>query len=203
VRVREALGDDLAGVVGAVQAVGEHELERAGFGVLERLLRHHAPASRDADVLEHVEGRVEGAVAGVGPAPHVAVPAAVVELGAQHGLGQPGEARVSVHEVGAEPEPEAEVAEVDPFQEEGAVHGLAGGHEPAQQAVGVRAGVGVILREPARHQEQEAPGDVGPASLRPVALRAPMLEHLSDPAGVGHSSPLRLPHLGWLVEQVA
>jgi hypothetical protein len=68
-------------------------------------------------------------VARDGTVAHVAVPAAVIELCPEHGLGERGDPCIAVQEVRPEPGPEAEVAEVDAPEQEGAVDLLAAGHE--------------------------------------------------------------------------
>jgi hypothetical protein len=45
------------------------------------------------------------------------------------------EPRIAVAEVRTEPEPESEVAEIDPLEQEGAVDLFAEGHEPAEEAL--------------------------------------------------------------------
>lgn len=70
---------------------------------------------------------------------HVAVPAAVVELRREHRLRQRREPRIAVQEVRAEPEPEAEVAEIDALEQERAADVGSGRHESTEQALDRRS----------------------------------------------------------------
>jgi len=199
----EALRDDLAGLVGAVQPVLEHELERARLGVAERSLRHDSSSACDPQVLEHVERRVKRAVVRARVVAHPAVPAAVVELRRQHGLGQRRKPRVAVQEVRAESEPETEVAEIDPLEHERAVDVGTGRHEAIEQSLERRPRRRMILGYAARDEQEKRPRRGGPPSLRPTAVRALVCKKVGDPARFDHACPLGRPGLGGLVEQVA
>ena len=121
----EPLGDDLARLSDRKRRCCEHELGRARLGVAEGRSGHRPLVDRDADVLEHVERRVKRAVRPVRVVPHVAVPAAVGELRAENRLGEREEPRiVRIEEVRGEPQPEAQVAQVDALEQGGAVHFL-------------------------------------------------------------------------------
>jgi hypothetical protein len=201
--VREALVDDLAGPVRAVEPVREHELERARLRLAEGGLGDDTALGRDPEALEHVERRVEGSVPGTGPDPDAAVPTAVVHLRGEHGLPERREARVAGEEVGAEPDPEAEVAEVHPPEQELLVDGDVGGHEPVELSGRVHARGRVIIRKPAGLQEEQRPDRVGPATLRPAPVRPLALEHPGYPSACDHQPAFALPRRGRLVEQVA
>ena len=168
--VREPVGDHLVCAVRAVQAVGEHELDRPRFSVAEHLLRNDPSRGRDAKVLEHVEGRVEGAVTGAWAVPHVAVPAAIVELRAQHGLAEKRKTRIRTQVVRAEPEPEPEVAEIDSLQQEGTVDGRSFDHESAEQTLDRRARGRMVFGNPAGDEQQERPDGIRPTTSRPFAV---------------------------------
>jgi hypothetical protein len=63
----------------------------------------------------------------------VAVPAAVLELCPEHGLGERPDPWIAVQEVSSKPGPEPEVAEIDAPEQERAVHLLAARHEAPEQ----------------------------------------------------------------------
>jgi hypothetical protein len=94
------------------------------------------------------------------------------------------------------------VAEVEAFQQSRAFfRGVR--DDPVEHALGIRARVGVILRQAACDQQQQRPDRVGPPALRPLPALAPTLEHPGHPAVLDGSSSLPLPDRGWLVEQIA
>src|SRR5262249_17130572 len=133
--MRESLGNDLAGLVGAIEPMREHELGRTHLRILERALPHRSLLRRNSQVLEDVEGRVERAVRPFGVVADVAVRAAVCELRSEHGFGERSQAWVVGNEVRAEPEPEAEVTEIDAPEQERDLRLLAAGHEAIEQAL--------------------------------------------------------------------
>src|SRR5262249_47464678 len=144
----EALGDDLAGAVGAVEPVGEQQLDGSCLRLAEALFVDHAALGADAQRFEHVERRMERAVLRPGVVADGAVPAAVVELRVEDRLPQWAEPRIRAEKVRAHFEPEAEVAEVDALQEERAVHLGAGRHEPPEQALDWNRGGRMSLGAP-------------------------------------------------------
>jgi hypothetical protein len=113
----------------------EHEPGGPSLRLAERLLGDRCTCGCDTQGFEHIEGRVEGAVACGRVVADVAIPAALVELGLEHRPAQRLEPRIAVAEVRTEPEPESEVAEIDPLEQEGAVDLFAEGHEPAEEAL--------------------------------------------------------------------
>jgi hypothetical protein len=134
---------------------------------------------------------------------HVAVPAAVVELRRQHRLRKRRKSRIAVQEVRAEPEPEAEVAEIDPLEQEGAVDGGTGGHESTQQTLERRPRGRVIFGQAARHEQEERPRRGRPPSLGPFAVPSLVGEKAGDPARLNGSRSLGLPGVDGFVEQIA
>jgi hypothetical protein len=94
----------------------EHELGGPSLRLAERLLGDRCTCGCDKQGFEHIEGRVEEAVACGRVVADVAIRAAVVELGLEHRPAQWLEPRIAVEEVRTEPEPESEVAEIDPLE---------------------------------------------------------------------------------------
>ncbi len=157
---------------------------------------------REAKVLEHVEGRVERAVTRARTATKLAVPPAVLELCTQHRRAKWRKPRILGQEMRAEPEPEAEVAEIHALEQERAVDARSGRHEPPEQALDRRTSGGMAFGAE-RGEQQRRPGSVRPTPFRPLAVGSPKPEELSHPAALDHSSSFLLPCLGRLVEQVA
>jgi hypothetical protein len=183
--------------------MSEHELGRTRFRILERSALQHALVDRDADVLEHVERRVKRTVLPMRMVSHVAVPAAVVELGAEDCFCERREAWIVVEEVRSEPEPECEVTQVDALEEVGAVDLLAGWDEAVEEADQSRSRRRVPFRDAERDEEQESPRGRRPASGGPLSVSAPAREQLGSPPFLERALPLPLPRLPRLVEQVA
>ena len=181
----------------------EHELGRSPFGLAERALGDGSARDGDPQVLEHVERRVEGAVPRGRAVSNMAVPAAVLELGADHRLAERAKPRVAAEEVRTEPEPEPEVAEIDALEHELPVDVLAGRHEAVEQPLKGRLGGRMILGEAESDEQQQRPRRGGPATLGPLAVGALVCEELGRPARLGGAPALGLPDLDRLVEQVA
>ena len=154
-------------------------------------LRDDSSHRRDPQVLEHVEGRVERAMNAVRVIPHVAVPAAVVELRTEHRLAQQRKPRIVVNEVRAEPEPEAEMTEVDALQQK-RLDARARGHEPAEQSLDRRAPRRMAFGNPERDEQQQRPGGGRPTSRRPLAVGALMREQARRPS---RARPSRVAHV--------
>jgi hypothetical protein len=182
--------------------VGEHELDRPRLGLAERGLGDDSAVGCQPGVLQHVERRVERAVQSLRVVPHLTVPAAVGVLGAEGGLAHRGKAWVVGDEVRAEPEPEADVAEVEALQQRGAVDPV--GRDEAIEGPHERPACrGVVLRDSEGDEEQQRPHPRRPASGRPFSVAPLVAEEFGDPALLEHPRPLALPRLGRLVEQVA
>ena len=136
--------------------------------------------------------------------PHVAVPAPVRELRAEDRLGEGDEPRiVRVEEVRGQSQPEAEMAEIDALEQEGAVHVLVWRDEPVDECAERGLGGWVTFGHAERDEQQQRPGRGGPATGRPLAVRTPAVEQRRDPAFLDRAPPLLLPDRGRLVEQVA
>ncbi len=174
--LREPLRDDLACVVGSVQTMRDHELERTRFGVPEGALRNDASGGCEPKVLEHVERRVKRAVTRFRVVPRAAVPAAVGQLRAQHSFAESRKPPIRFEKVGAEPEPEAEMAEIDALQQERTVHVGSDRHEPTEQALDRATPGWMAFRQAEGDEQQRRPGSVRPTSLRPLAVRSPGVE---------------------------
>ncbi len=113
--------------------MSEHEFHRTRLRFLECTVGDHSVLGRDAQVLEDVEGRVERAMPPLGVVAHVAVPAAVFELRGQDRFAEWSQPRIAGKEVRAEPEPEAEVAEIRTLEQEREMHFFVRRHEASEQ----------------------------------------------------------------------
>ena len=94
------------------------------------------------------------------------VPATVGHLQAQNRGRQRSQPRIIAHEIGADPQPEAEVAEVHPRQQERAVHVLADGHQSTELPLRGTTSRWMILRQPARDEAAPGPSIALSASCR-------------------------------------
>src|SRR5262249_29992549 len=198
----EALFDHLSGPIRAIETVVEHELESARLRLGEDGPGDDAAVPCDAESLEHVERRVERAVAYRLDA-RAAVPTAVSERRRQHGLRERAEPLVVGNEVRADPEPETEVAKVHALEQASGIDLDRLRHEPVELLLCVRSAGWVVLRQAARHEEEKRPYRVGPTPFRPAAVGALSTDHVCHPAVLDGAAPFFLPYASGLVEEIA
>ena len=98
--------------------------------------------------------------------------------------------------MGAEPEVEADVAEIEALQQSGAVDLPVARDEVIEEPLQRSACGGMALRQPEGDEKQQRPRRGSPTPGRPLPVFALVLEELGSPALLADPGALALPSVG-------